>query len=398
MRIKSILLAVLIAIGFAACNNEDVPVVKQKGEATISVRVMPSSNGAALRAVEDLTGNGVLALGLADESKIQELEVYVFDAFTDALDKYKAATIADGDPAEVTGIEVTPGDKVIMVVANGDVGTKATKDDLLAATMDLPVVADKLPMTGESDVITLNPGQNYYGYSTSVGTTDDNFIEEEKPLKIMRVNARVAIVAADLSEAIKDGNDPIFDELQDVDVAIFNVPIASLLFGEPGDLAKNENYLFGEAWDTTDKTYVESGTAEGTFKNAEVAFPIDVTKAPTYYVTENTADERADDTVANEQMLIVLRGKPYKGGNPVVSAGLYTDADGYTYYPIRVNKDGIISDGAKDGKILRNTQYNISLTIKKIGNPTIDDVEDAWLDVIVQVVDWEVITQDVAWQ
>ena len=50
-----------------------------------------------------------------------------------------------------------------------------------------------------------------------------------------------------------------------------------------------------------------------------------------------------------------------------------------------------------DCKILRNTQYNISLLIKGIGNPSIDDVEEAFLDVLVSVEDWAVVTQGVTW-
>ena len=391
MKIKSILLAGLIALGFAACNNEDTPQVNN-AEATVSVKVIPSSNGTTVRAVEDLTGNGVLAAGLTAESKIQQLEVYVFDAITNVLDGYKSASDAAG-VTEVKEIEVTPGNKVIMIVANGAVGTKATKTDLLDATKELPAAADKLPMTGESATITLDPGQNYYGYPADQ-TPEGKEHSVAAPLKIQRINARVAIVAADVSQAIKDGDDPIFDELKDVDVAIFNVPKASKLFGAVGTLATNTDYLFGEAWPTTANSYVV-GTAETTFKDAAVDFPITVAKAPTYYVTENTS---AVTTPDKEQMLIVLRGKPYKGGNQVTSEGLYTDAAGYTYYPIWVNKDGDITGSDGDGKILRNTQYNISLTITKIGNPTIDEVEDAWLDVVVEVMDWAVVGQDVTWE
>ncbi|HOI80415.1 MAG TPA: hypothetical protein PLI30_12525, partial [Petrimonas sp.] len=50
-----------------------------------------------------------------------------------------------------------------------------------------------------------------------------------------------------------------------------------------------------------------------------------------------------------------------------------------------------------DGTIKRNTQYNISLTIKGLGNPNIDPVDKAWLDVAVAVEDWKVVGQGVIW-
>jgi hypothetical protein len=128
-----------------------------------------------------------------------------------------------------------------------------------------------------------------------------------------------------------------------------------------------------------------------------VTFPIVNTAAPYYYVNENTS------VVAKELTFIVLRGKPTLGtpAVPVVAEGLYTDAAGYTYYPVWVNatnaKYQYLLGYTPDGKIHRNTQYNISLTIKGIGHPTIDPVEEAFLDVKVSVAPWTVVSQGVTW-
>src|SRR5690606_22945842 len=104
---------------------------------------------------------------------------------------------------------------------------------------------------------------------------------------------------------------------------------------------------------------------------------------------------------AEQQMFIVLRGKPTKGGVAVKAEGLYTDVNGYTYYPVWVNADktgySYSGDNTGDSEIRRNTQYNISLTINGIGNPTIDEVEEAFLDVNVSVAPWDVVTQNVTW-
>ncbi|MFA6854654.1 MAG: fimbria major subunit, partial [Bacteroidales bacterium] len=68
-------------------------------------------------------------------------------------------------------------------------------------------------------------------------------------------------------------------------------------------------------------------------------------------------------------------------------------------YPVWVNKDGISAPSGSigDGNVYRNTQYNISLTIKGLGNPSIDDVDKAFLDVKVEVAPWNVVTQNVEW-
>jgi hypothetical protein len=193
----------------------------------------------------------------------------------------------------------------------------------------------------------------------------------------------------------------VFDALKDVQVAMFNVPNKTKLFGTP--LAINDDFQFGAKWASPDSAYVGANVAESesnqTLYDAVVdanALPIVPSNAPFYYVNENTSTEDA------QKMFIVLRAKVYNDSVPVTSlVDLYTDKDGYTYYPVWVNanKDGYTyAEGhVADGKVLRNTQYNINLTIKGLGRPTIDEVEDAWLDVNVSVDPWAVVTQNVVW-
>lgn len=304
MKLRHLFLAAIVAIGMMACNNEDTPQVNN-AESTVSIKVMPSSNGAAVRATGDLSGNGVLGGGLAAESQIKLLEAYVFNSITGALDGYKSATNSN----EVLAIPTHPGKKIIVVVANAGtaIGSKNTLDDLQAATvtLDLPVdiVANGLPMTGESPEITLNPGDNQYGFTpdTSVDPSYKaaaNQLSGSSPLPITRVNARVAIVDAKLGTLPADQQE-IFDNLKNVEVAIFNVPKTTKLFGT--NLSINADYLFGGSdggspavnWPSSQGSYTV-GTYESTFKDTSVTFPIVTattggTDAPYYYVTENTA-------------------------------------------------------------------------------------------------------------
>jgi hypothetical protein len=256
--------------------------------------------------------------------------------------------------------------------------------------MDLPVaIASGLPMTGESAEITLKPGLNQYGYAASEVVATK--FSEGIPLPLYRVNARVAIVSATLASNLTPDQTDFFDALTDVQVAMFNVPETTKLFG--AELAMNANFLFGEDWPTTEGTYTV-GTVEGSFEDA-VTFPITDDAAPYYYVNENSSN------VAKEKMMIVLRAKPTKGGQPAAATNLYTDANGYTYYPIWVNAGGLgytfNGDNSGDNIIRRNTQYNISLVIHKIGYPNIDPPAAATVDVLVSVAPWSVVTQDVVW-
>ena len=187
--------------------------------------------------------------------------------------------------------------------------------------------------------------------------------------------------------------------MKDVQVAMFNVPKETRLFGT--SLAKNENYLFGAKWSSTAGAYEgandTAAMATPILMNAVEGLPVTSDKAPYYYVNESSVENK---------MFIVLRAKLYKDEtwvNPTDNTDLvdlYMDDEGYTYYPIWVNgKDmGYVYDNYEaDGKVVRNTQYNISLTIKGLGNPTIDPVDKAWLDVKVEVAPWIVVNQNVTW-
>lgn len=399
MKIGKLFLAGIVALGLGltGCNNDDVPELSGEKEATISIKVLPSSNGSLLRSTGNLNGDGVLAKGLAQESAIKSLEVWIFKG--DVLDAYKSAAAA-----EVTEIEARIGARTVVVVANAEIGQKNSKAELLATIKGLPAdVAGKgLVMTAEPFDVTLVKGNNYYGYTDAqvaakTGENKNHLNDNKKPLPITRVNARVAIVSAELDLASVPANQKVvFDALKDVEVAMFNVPKETKLFGS--DLAKNENYLFGAKWDSPLSTYVGYGVAGATATTSLTdavtgALPVVDTNAPYYYVNESNGTHK---------MFIVLRAKVYKDNAVVTTVkDLYTDNEGYTYYPIWINvaKEGYTYAGVyePDGKIKRNTQYNISLTIKGLGNPNIDPVDKAWLDVAVAVEDWQVVGQNVIW-
>lgn len=399
MKIGKLFLAGIVALGLGltGCNNDDVPELSGEKEATISIKVLPASNGSLLRSTGNLNGDGVLAKGLAQESAIKSLEVWIFKG--DVLDAYKSAAAA-----EVTKIEARIGARTVVVVANAEIGQKNSKAELLATIKGLPAdVAGKgLVMTAEPFEVTLVKGNNYYGYTDAevdakTGENKNHLNDNKKPLPITRVNARVAIVSAVLDLASVPANQKVvFDDLKDVEVAMFNVPKETKLFGS--DLAKNENYLYGAKWTSPLSTYVGSNDdpAAPTASLTDAvtgALPVAVTNAPYYYVNESNGTHK---------MFIVLRAKVYKDNAVVTTVkDLYTDNEGYTYYPIWINvaKEGYTYAGeyVPNGKIKRNTQYNISLTIKGLGNPNIDPVDKAWLDVAVAVEDWQVVGQNVVW-
>lgn len=404
MKIFKVLLVVAIALGMMACNNEqDVPEISGEKDASISIKVVPSSDSPSFRAVGNLSGDGIIGQGLEAESAIHQLEVWVFSG--DVLKAYGTSTTA-----EIENLETSVGASTIVVAANARIGIVGSKTALFAKLGDLPPrdITDGLVMTAEPIEVTLVAGNNYYGYTdTQVGekiavdATKKNHLDDgKKPLPLTRVNARVAIVSAELDyENVPETQQAVFTHLGDIEVAMFNVPNKTKLFGT--SLATNTDFQFGAAWLSPKYSYVGVGTGTPNpvlFEETEL--PISAGSAPYYYVNENNSlVVTGTENAPAQKMLIVLRAKVYKGETVVTELkDLFTDTEGYTYYPILVNKDGVAENGkVGDGNVYRNTQYNISLTIKGLGNPTIDDVDKAFLDVNVSVAPWAVVTQNVEW-
>lgn len=403
MKIFKVLLVVAIALGMMACNNEqDVPEISGEKDASISIKVYPSSNGSGLRSVGDLSvTDATTSVGLAEESAIKQLEVWVFSG--DVLTGYGSA---QGD--EVTNVEAIAGESSVVVVANANIGIKVSMADLLDEVNGLPtgISTNGLVMTAEPIVVTLKAGNNYYGYTEAEVTAK---VGEAKttlsttPLAITRVNARVAIVSAVLDlNSVPETQKAVFTHLGDIEVAMFNVPNKTNLFGT--SLATNADFQFGADWPSPEYSYVGVGTGtpnSDLYNVITAGLPISAESAPYYYVNENNSlVVTGTETDPAQKMFIVLRAKVYNGTDVVTSLdGLYTDGEGYTYYPVWVNKDGISAPSGSigDGNVYRNTQYNISLTIKGLGNPSIDDVDKAFLDVKVEVAPWAVVTQNVVW-
>ena len=196
--ITKLFLVGLIALGMTACSNEDEVKFEEKAESTVSIRVVPSSNGPTVRAPGDLSE------ALPAESAIKKLEVYLFAG--ESPSGYGEET---GDNVtEVKEIATSVGPKTIYVVANASIGPVANKATLIAKTKALPaVIANGLPMTGESGEVELVSGLNQFGYAEVAEV--NNLSTTALPLT--RVNARVAIVGATLAANITDGDVEFFN-------------------------------------------------------------------------------------------------------------------------------------------------------------------------------------------
>ena len=408
---KLFLAAALIALGFTACGNEEA-FEREGAKANITVRVLASGQNA--RSIGDLTGDGILPLGLPKESVINNVEVWVFSG--GILDGYGYNVIAQGGQLIVEDIEATSGTRTMVVTANTrhlaigrTVGTTTEAMVLaaLAGNLTQDIAANGMIMTAEPQTIVLEPGFNVWGNvadTQHAGTVVNQVSPNNDPLPLTRINARIALVGMTQNFS----GHPVVEDFVLHDVALFNVRSQSRLFNAattPPLLAGNltTDFWFGSAFPTTSNSYVQ-GTQNAGLVNTGISasapvLGVTAATAHYFYVFENDANTLGD--AGNNATFIVLRGRLRNAaGGYVVAPGLYTDAAGFTYYAIWVN-DPNFNDGGTlsnpDGTIRRNRQYNITVHITGVGNPTIDPVEEAFLDVIVSVQPWVVEAQHVEW-
>ncbi|MGP1538520.1 fimbrial protein [Bacteroides pyogenes] len=388
MKLEKLFLLGAIAFGLAACSNEDTPVVQQAKNATMSLKIVQGGTR-AIGIPDDIT---------AGESKIKRLDVFVFNG--DDVDGHKQAT--GEDVTEVKDIAVTIGSRTMVVVANAtaDMGTITSKADLLskvATDLAAQTLENGLLMTSEeTPPFAIKAGKNYYGYAAGQ-TPAGNEISVDAPVKLTRVPARVALVNA-VTQFTGSYAEFTFEPEE---IFLFNAKKQSKYFGNPGALVAGTELLSGvdlssfggplkpAAWETADY-----------LKDAFTSLDILSEKQVYYYVFENDASV--------QPTVLSIKGKIKKSSaeNDYATADDFPgaiDSEGYTYYSIVVNADipGYTYDGEtpKDSKILRNTQYDISVTIKHLGkdDPTDPPVAAATLDVKVEVVDWKVVNQEVVY-
>lgn len=374
-----------MALGMMACSNNDELSEVQKGSGTMSLKI---SLAGPTRAI----GNSTLS---ADESKVKKLDIFVFKG--DDVDGYKHA---DGeDLKEVKDIIVTTGERTLIVVANSpnDLKGITTKNALkaqIASDLEKQKVAEGLLMTCEETApFTIKPGKNFYGYPNGASGT---YHSQGKPLSLVRVVARVALVGANVNFQAPHANWSFESE----EVFLFNAKKQSKFFGaslvEGAELLSGIN-LDGFTGELKPNTW-DNGWVASYLKDTTKDLAAIKPTAPVYYYTfENNAEV--------QKTVLTVKGKLKDAdGQPVTKENYprYVDENGFTYYSVVVNaaRGGYTYSGENvehNGKIIRNTQYNITLNIKRPGtnDPTILPDEAATLDVKVEVAPWIVVNQTV---
>ena len=425
MKTRVFLAAALVALGFAACNNNDVPYFEEEGaKATISVRVF--ADKPLVRQVGDLTGG---VEGTECERRIHSLQIFLFNPAEQFIhsaffNENELVETNDGFLAE--GIETTVGERTMVVIANHPrITGYPTKGELLSRdfgtlVQDIEDVGLVMTAVVESQhSFTLVPGENLFG--RPVTTLHDHLPANARHspganLQLVRINARVALTGVSFTNNTPDNR---FSRFELVEVAMFNVRNQTQLFHRPTTWITDDNNLFSFGEKAEIRRFPSSqssyriGTPTGSLivnmeeEGIENLSDISVENAIFFYVFENDGDRvetaSAVSRPGSSGTFIVLRGKLLDDNNVQFKLpGIYTCPRGYTYYAIWINDASFgVSPNDEHNRgnntILRNRQYNIRVNLWGPGHPEIDPKSEALLDVHVTVANWVEVEQNVNW-
>lgn len=160
--------------------------------------------------------------------------------------------------------------------------------------------------------------------------------------------------------------------------------------------------LFVPAGTLTPASYAEADWLKTAINQADIKAS-DMKKG--FYVLENAST--AHPTILCLKGTLVQKDgsdlTPEQMTKAFAAGWIVSEQDATTYYPVIINATSNHynyngGDGQRD-KIVRNTKYNVMLTITGPGTnkPEVKPDEKANLDVLCEIVDWVIITQNATW-
>lgn len=363
---KLFLFAIIIALFTVSCDKieeSDAPVVVAGQKASISLQISGTSQTKA-------SGNPT------QEDKVLKLDAFVFNP-DGTLEAIKSLTSQSNSITKLDNIAVTSGSKKVFVLANyaGDVSSVKTLGELQGITSDLKNEKENGQLTMSTDVIEISvlPGKNYIGYSTS---PSDGTSLEPHTFVLSRLAARVKIEDMQWQSSEYTFEEPTAFILNAVRNSNVTNPSLSSLpadyyqgFSGNGDLYPSTSTILSGAENFLTSTASNNNTYFYLYENQ----PVDSKIYPT---------------------MIVLRTKVKQSNKYINNIPGRVDANGYTYFPVIINLEGTnssVSGGGSDSHqyVKRNNTYNIKTVVKGLGtsNPFSSEAPSS-LNVQITVAPW----------
>ena len=446
MKLRNLLFGTMIACAFAACSNEDDPIVGSDQPQTGEVE---TTLAFAIKGADTKTKAGTQT---AAEEKVNNLRVILYTADGNYVASSTTGATEDNldDKREVQmTVKLPTGVTSYKVLAVANLATTFTDNvaaSLTAMEQGAPfgtgaTIADAgLPMSsGVSAAFTVTLGKaNYYGYSSTEIAgydADKDVIVASDPLPLIRNVARVDLkkVTLNLNASTKEpGYTAINAELQLQEAFILHArtkAAAADLSTTPawwnsttgtwGTIAaqyttSTTELLSGrDVFESTTTTFANVvGAAADGYKTAIAQTTISQNSTTaasanltgiSFYILENdqTLASReiavtGEDVVTNHSheyaTELVIKGK-YKVTSATNASGTYKYAEETRYWPIKIGIDGLTPEG---NGVHRNYIYEITeATIAGPGmkDPTKKEDDPIQLFVKTKVTDWNKATQ-----
>lgn len=386
----------LAALAMTACNKNDEPVpVANQGNASVSVRV----TGSQLRAAN--------TNGETGENQIKTLDVLIFNG--DNLE----ATGSNTNSNEVLNISCSAGEKTIVALANVPSDVSLTGVSLSSLkTLETALKAkfedansSNLFMSSEPITVTLNEGKNCLGYSDAA-TSKVGYKDLGAEFLLTRVNARV-----DLDKTEVKLVDAYKNKGYEVHPQSLGVILASAKSKFINPVEVGGKFLFGTGLPTSTTGLAAGLDTQNYTADANLIMPYnseeDLTTVKRFYLFANNSKEHPTILVIAAKLrnkdntdLTEAQLKEAKAAGWVAETATVSDA--MTYFPIRINHEGLgykLTNTGNKEVIERNHIYE--LTGLKITRPGVNDphkdIKAAILDVNCTVAPWNLVTQDVEW-
>ena len=444
IELRNLLFGTMIACAFAACSNEDDPIVgpdqPQTGEnnATLTISVK--------NVARNLTKAVAEGTQTENEAKITNLTVALYDAETGALvasssDIATEDATADNDEVQFTGLTEKAELRAIAFANMPEISlTGTTIDNFVSPVYTMPADGfseDYLPMSsGLSDQFALQAGKNYYGYNKTQEEGVNILVAE--PLYLIRNVARIDFtgLSLDMTKATKDvyveGTATIVPECVFImhgrtksnaadmrDGTDWWKTVSNTVWGNISVTyaAGATDYASGYKGDFPEDdamfTYMKGSIIEGYKANLPTealvqdiatdkdGVPATIAIAPKFYVFENPQVKAAREMNVSdfkpEELAteIVVKGT-YKLENAKKfgSNAVYNYEEKTAYWPIKIAATNEMAAGTadylNDGKIHRNIIYSIDATLAGRGydDPTVPPTDFVELFVKTKVLDW----------
>lgn len=408
MKTTKYLLMGLAALAMTACNKNDEPVAPDATGATMTVRVQGQNLRAGETEPETKDGEG-------NENEITNLTALVFNG--DARVGFK-----EGAGVEVSDISVPVASNLTVYVVANVPSTVKLKEEARTLTEFKKIKAKVIPTTSSADMImsgfvenvNIKAGKNFIGKDATHGEN----VCRKKPLELKRINARVEV--GKFEDKMADNG------YKDYKLQFNGAELYLNLVRNQSQLIAEDNAKDTDLSNTTPKTYAY-GVAPKDISDPNYFTThhwVSGLDAMSYVLNENVK-LKLSTAVANAKLyafsnydeahptMVVLKAKLlYKEkelsdpdnakAKEEAEKAEWVDADGYTYFPIRINHfDDNSYRGTPNGTedvISRNFTYQLgTITIKRPGTNDPNNNLNGSLDVVCTVMPWNVVTQTVTW-